>query len=263
MTAPTLYLAHVPGAQGDNNLVGQRGVAQIPDAERPALLVSFFYAKGFIENRERFAVREWVMDSGAHSAYRSGKTIDLSAYIDACRLLLDRDPTLVEVFGLDVIGDWKAGRANIEAMWKAGIPAVPTYHFGEPWEVLRDYIADFPWKIAIGGAAGVKGPIKLKQAGQIFARAWPMRIHGFAFGTRKAAMALPWHSTDATNWEVGPCQFGSWKSLPGVNQRGSAQNLRAEIEYYMNAEREACSRWRREMEMLERERPAWPIRRMP
>jgi len=39
--------------------------------------------------------------------------------------------------------------------------------------------------------------------------------------------------------------------------------MRAELDWYQRLEDECASRWSREMALLERERPAWPIRRMP
>ncbi len=71
-------------------------------------------------------------------------------------------------------------------------------------------------------------------------------------------MALPWHSVDATNWELGPCKFGNWKSFGNMSVRGSKQNLRAEVEWYLELERLAQHRWRITMEKLERELPPWP-----
>jgi hypothetical protein len=60
-------------------------------------------------------------------------------------------------------------------------------------------------------------------------------------------MALPWHSTDASNWEIAPCVYGTWRSYghAQLRWRGSAQNLRSEVEFYLRIEREARERWRK------------------
>ena len=63
-------------------------------------------------------------------------------------------------------------------------------------------------------------------------------------------MALPWDSVDATNWESGPCMFGRWNSFGALSVRGSKQNLRAEIEYYLRVEQKARRRWRKTMRQL-------------
>ncbi len=248
---PVVRLAHSTGAQGDNVLTTD-GPYPMPDHSLPALLVSFWYLKQFMENRHRYAFRDWVMDSGAFSAHNSGAVIDLQEYIDCCKRLMAEDPTLVEIYSLDVIGDWKASLKNTEEMWRQGVPAIPCYHAGEPWDALMGMARDYP-KIALGGVALAKSGKKLPWAGQCFARVWPKKIHGFAFGSEKAIMSYPWHSTDSTNWEIGVCKYGQWRAFGGqrISVRGSNQNLRVEVEWYLDLERRARQRWKKEMAKLE------------
>lgn len=249
-----IRLAHVPGAQGDNVLKGRNGVERIEEENAPSLLVSFYYLAKFEEEKANYSFRDWVMDSGAFSAHNSGKEIDLQEYIDTCLRLMESDPKLVEIFALDVIGDHEASLKNCEEMWRQGVPAIPCYHVGEPEEALLHMAEAYP-KIALGGAVGFRG--KSLWAQQCFARVWPKRIHGFGFGGEKDILSMPWHTVDATNWELGPCAFGNWRSFGGsLSVRGSTQNLRAEIEWYLKLERKAKQRWRREMEKLEDEGPS-------
>jgi hypothetical protein len=249
--APEVRLAHVPGAQGDNVLLGQRGVEQLPEESLPALLVSFFYLPGFLKVKDEWAYRDWAMDSGAFSAKNSGKEIDLDAYITKCKELRESDPKLTEIFALDVIGDWRASEENTKKMWAAGIEAIPCFHIGEPWDVLKGLAKDYP-KIALGGVALVRGKRKVDWLTECFSRVWPKKIHGFGCSGRELIMSLPFHSVDATNWELAPCKFGNWHSFGELSVRGSTQNLRAEVEYFLNLERDARSRWQNEMALLER-----------
>lgn len=247
--APSIRLAHVPGAQGDNNLLGQRGVEALPEGTRPALLVSYVYLPPFLENKHRYCYRDWALDSGAFSAHNSGMEIKLQDYIDCCKTLVGEDRTLTEVFALDVIGSWKDSIKNAEEMWKQGVEAIPTFHYGEPWDVLKGIAKDYP-KIAVGGCVGKRD--KDKFASQCFARVWPKKIHGFGFGSEKSIMLLPFHSVDATNWEIGPCKYGRWNAFGGhCSVRGSEQNLRAEVEWYLDLEKRARERWKKEMARLE------------
>lgn len=282
--SPTVRLAHQPGSECDNVLIGQRGVKQLSEDDdglagpqqqlppptaplaagvgpplafakglasrekMPALLVSYVYLKGFIENRHRYAFRDWVLDSGAFSAHMSGTVIDLQAYIDKAKELRDADPQLTEIFSLDVIGDWRESLKNAEEMWRQGVEAIPTYHIGEPEDVLKGLARDYP-KIALGGVAVLKPKVKNKFAEQCFARVWPKKIHGFGYGDRKAIMAYPWHSVDATNWEMGPCAFARWNTFGNMSVRGSSQNLRAEVEFYLELEYQARLKWK----------PAWDV----
>ncbi len=246
---PTVHLAHVPGAQGDNVLLGQRGVSALPKECHPALLISYYYLEMFEKNKDKYCYRDWVMDSGAYSAFNSGVSIDLQDYIECCKRLQASDPTLTEVYALDVIGDWEASLKNTEEMWKQGVQAIPCYHYGEPWEVLIHLAKYYP-KVAIGGCVGKRD--KDKFASQCFARVWPKKLHGFGFGSETSIMMLPWHSVDATNWELAPCKYGTWRAFDGtrVSVRGNSQNLRAEVEWYLDLEQRARVKWKKQMEQL-------------
>jgi len=262
IAAPSIKLAHVYGAQGDNNLIGRNGVKQLEGESKPALLISYFYLKGFLENQSKYAYRDWVMDSGAFSAANSGKEIVLQDYIDCCKRLMSEDPTLTEIYALDVIGDPDASLANCEEMWRQGVQAIPTFHYGSDWDALMHIAAKYP-KIAIGGCVGKRD--KEVFAAQCFARVWPKKMHGFNFASEKAVMGHPWHSVDSTDWETKPCKFGHWRSFGSdggtkyVNWRGSSQNLRAEVEWYLELERRARIRWKKEMALLEEISPSVPL----
>ena len=197
-----------------------------------------------------------MLDSGAFSAYYSGAEIDLNEFIDTSANLLETDPTLTEVFSLDVIGDPEASIRNTEIMWKAGVEAIPTYHYGSPEDVLFHIAKNYP-KIALGGVAGsVPQGERERWAEQCFARVWPKKIHGFGYGGVRALFRMPWHSVDATNWITGPCAYGRWKNYKGQNSkkcsvRGSYQNLLGEVEWYLDLERQARRRWASQMAELE------------
>lgn len=220
-------------------------------AANPALLVSNFYLKHFLKEQTEYHYRDWTLDSGAFSAFKSGKSISLTAYIETCKELIANDPTLVEVYSLDVIGDHVATLNNTEKMWAEGVQAIPCFHVHEPYEYLTHLASHYP-KIALGGVALNKGKAKLDWATDCFARVWPKKIHGFAFGGAKAIMSLPWHSVDASNWQAGPTMFGRWSAFGGANLgiRGSGYSVAVEIDKILKLEREARTRWRKEFAKL-------------
>lgn len=220
-------------------------------SNQPALLVAFPYLKYFTRQRHKYHFRDWVLDSGAFTAHSSGKPIVLADYINCCREMAS-DPKLTEIYSLDVIGDWRGSAKNTAYMWKAGIEAIPTYHIGEPWDVLLGLARDYP-KIALGGVAMKRGNDKLDWARRCLSAVWPKKVHGFGFGLEEHLLAAPFHSADATNWEIGPCRYGCWAAFNGaqIPLRGGRQNLRAQVEYYLAVEAKARSRWRKEMAELE------------
>lgn len=241
--APTVYLGYAPNGRCRGVLHEDSPRAVAPE-QAPAVLVGYPFLGGFLRDKPGLRIRSWALDSGAFSAYNSGVTIDLDGYIARCQELLATDPLLAEVFALDVIGDWRASLRNAEAMWRAGVPAVPTFHIGEPEDVLLGLARDYP-KIGIGGVARLRGAQKRRFAEQCFARVWPKRVHGFGVGTREMLLAVPWDSVDATTWETGPGAFGRWRSFGGrrLGVRGGDQDLRREVEWFLNLERLARHRW--------------------
>jgi hypothetical protein len=131
-------------------------------------------------------------------------------------------------------------------MWRQGVKAIPCFHAGEPEHVLMEMARQYP-KIALGGMVGLGMKGKIKFMEQCFARVWPKPIHGFGQGSERVIMRLPFHSVDATNWELGPTKFGRWQSFGRMSVRGNKQNLRTEVEFYLELERKANEKWAREM----------------
>jgi hypothetical protein len=237
--------------------VDQGVIDSLSGPEPVALLVSYAYIHNFKPSqRAKYVYRDWVLDSGAFTAHNAGRQIDLRQYIEDVRELRRTDPTLSEVFALDVIGNWRASLKNCEAMMAAGLDVIPAFHPGEPWDALKVMARDYD-KIAIGGVVGWPARRKQEWVGQVFARAWPARIHGFGMSSENVLMQYPLHSCDATNWCIQPWAFGSWKSFGNTNLRGmhGHVNVRAEVDYYLRLERKVRGRWRKQLEELEILRP--------
>lgn len=256
VAAPSVRLAHVDGAQGDGVLAGKdgKGPKMLVTRHAPALLVSYVYVEPFLKNRANYCYRDWVLDSGAFSAHNSGMVIELNQYIDFCLKLMSEDPTLTEIFALDVVGDHEASIKNTEEMWRQGVPAIPCYHAGEPEDALMHIAKMYP-KIALGGVALERADKKLRWAEQCFARVWPKKIHGFAYCTEAAILGLPFHSVDATSWEIGPCAFGNWEKFGNMSVRGSSQDLRSQVIHYLELEEKAQVKWANQMALLDQLAP--------
>lgn len=217
--------------------------------ETPSVLVSYLVVDKFRQRHDATCHRDWALDSGAFAVANSGQTVDLEQYIRDCHALMAADDPPQDIFGLDVIGNWRESLANYERMWAAGVPMIPTYHVGEPEHVLLTLARTYP-KIALGGA--VLYPKKIPWAQQCFARVWPKRIHGLGFGGWPSLRALPWHSVDATNWRLTPHAFGKWRSFDNrrIHLRDASVSLRMEVEHWLRDEQRARILWAREMKEL-------------
>ena len=235
--------------------------------ERPAILASAAYLKGFERVRHRIGFRDWAMDSGAYTFFNSGRQQNLDTYIATCLRLKD-DPALVEIYALDDMGgEWRQTLRNTQLMWAQGIQAIPTFHVGEPWDVLRGYAADFP-KVALGGMSnreaglssskrtGMHWQQKVRWCTEAFSHIWPKKVHGFGCGAKKLLLKVPFHSVDASSWVIGPA-MGRWTFLTDrtsknayLGIRDAKMTRRAEVEWSLRMEREIQSRWQRELESL-------------
>lgn len=236
-------------------MTGREGWRQ---QDLPSLLVSYYYRKRF-PSLDPKNVREWVLDSGAFSAMTLGKPINLDEYIEYCKQPFEIPPT--EIFGLDVIGDWEAGIRNCEKMWREGVRAIPTYHIGEPKEVLVHLARSYP-KIAISvSGTRILGRDLMAWTEQVFSIAWPAKIHGFALVRPALLEAFPFHSVDSTSWSLRAQAFGSWiskrhrgtKPTPGVNfaVNGTTKCFRDEVDHYLRMERRLRVKWAKELAELD------------
>lgn len=158
-----------------------RSYATSKDVRKPA------YCKGIF------------LDSGAYSAFNSGKYIDLYEYMDFIR---DNEQNYEIYAGLDVIGDAKATLENQKIMDSEGLEAVPTFHITEPMKYLEHYAKNYPY-IALGVMAGKIGTSTLRpwldECWGIIKKTNPgIKVHGFGITDFGYMARYPWHSVDAT-----------------------------------------------------------------
>lgn len=153
------------------------------------------------------------LDSGAFSAWTQKQDINIDEYID----FIKRNKDLIDVYAnLDVIGlggkqpNLKTAEATLDnqiIMEQAGLNPLPCFHFGEPWEFLDHYVANYDY-LALG-VAGNSGKKLIPWLNKCFAehicdsQGMPkIRIHGFAVTSVYVMMKYPWYSVDSTSWVI-------------------------------------------------------------
>jgi hypothetical protein len=244
--SPVVRLAHAHQCQGTGTLTNPDRIQEA----RPALLVSYVYAAAFIKNQSRYFYRDWMMDSGAYSAYNSGKTINIDHYVAYCHERLAADKTLTEIIALDVIGSGEGSLKNALYMKSKGLEVIPVFHYGEDLGILREYNATFK-KVGLSCRFGEPEKASYRFYDRCFATGWPKKYHSFGWTAEPMLMRYPFHSCDSSSWEQSPCAFGSWKAFGKMSIRGGSQNLRAEVEWYLKLERQLQNFWAKEMAILE------------
>ena len=228
------------------------GKFAVPPGEAPSLLVSYAYLKEFMRFRRSLIYTEWVLDSGAFTANSQGKEIKLDDYIDACKALMETAPEPVEIFALDVIGDHEATIRNTEKMWEAGIKAIPCYHVNEPEWVLEKIAKEYP-KIALGGMAVLRGRRRRDWVKECFDKIWPKKVHGFGVADKEGCLIVPWDTTDASSWIMGPQAYGRWRKFGYLGIR-DVVGLRSELTEVRRLEEMSRTIWKDELDELENEK---------
>ena len=227
----------------------------------PALLCSYVYLEAFLNFKTRYYYRNWMMDSGAYSAWNSGSKINIDSYIRTCQLLLKRDSTLVEIIALDVINDGKVSKEvtakqslkNALYMKEEGLEVIPVFHFGEDYGILREYCSAFD-KVGLSCRFGELVDDSLKFYDQCFSREWPKKFHSFGWMEDNVALNYPFHSLDSVSWRLQPSAFGYWRKFGAIHSRGQ-QDLRSQVKYYLDLEQKVQVKWKKQMKELKSEGP--------
>lgn len=142
------------------------------------------------------------LDSGAFTAWKQGKPINLAAYIEYVRT---HGTKYTSIAALDDIESWKSSRANWLNMCEA-LPLlrdriVPVFHEGEPIELLDEYMAQAPI-VGVGRTEGRRSKDKtILFYDAVFNHAPTHAFHAFGNGDPVTLEPYPFHSFDCTTWE--------------------------------------------------------------
>jgi hypothetical protein len=154
------------------------------DADSVALLV---------EHRD--ACR-FLLDSGAFTAWKAGKTINVDDY---CRFLDACPAKPWRYFTLDVVGDPHGTMKNYKTMLDRGFKPVPIFTRGEDLSVLEDYYKTSD-VVGVGGLVGTyknKGFLRA-----LMARVGKRKIHWLGFTNMDFVKYYKPYMCDSSNWNA-------------------------------------------------------------
>ena len=146
--------------------------------------------------------KEVYLDSGAFTAWKQGGGVDVEAYIDHA---LANDYVAVAA-DLSVTARPEDTLRHAERMGALGLPAVPAFHQGEPWDVL-DYIAANYSYIGVGCTeSSAQSSSVDRWLRSVFERVCKdgrptVRVHGYRLVSY--AGKYPFYSVDSTSWSNG------------------------------------------------------------
>lgn len=150
-----------------------------------------------------------ILDSGAYSAWKLGKPVDIDAY---CDFLLANLDWIGHYVCLDVINPGnpeEAARASFENllhMRKRGLDPMPVYHVGEDVSWLHRMLDLGCRHIGLSASSLVTR----NKVDDWYAMAWShlvtadgqpvVRAHAFGEGRYQSLRKFPWYSADSTSW---------------------------------------------------------------
>jgi len=171
----------------------------------PSILLSYVEKNKILRFFEK-TKEKIFLDSGAFTAFNSGKEINIDEYADFIkkhRARLDVAATL------DSIGDYQKTAENTSSLEKKGCEVLPVFHFGSPLSELERLVRKYDY-IALGGLVPLA--LRVKRL-----RGWldlcfskiggKVRVHGFGINAFWAWRRYPFYSVDATSW----VQWGAFK----------------------------------------------------
>ena len=160
------------------------------------ILVSYPYFDQGISDlvQERHDDIELLIDSGAFTAFKQNKPIELKEYTAFIHSLPFKP---FGYFMLDVIGDPGATRKNYQAMLKDGLKPIPVFTRGENPRQLESYY-ERSKIVAIGGLAGTIGNKAFVRG--IMPKVKKRKVHWLGFMNQDFIAKYKPYSCDTANW---------------------------------------------------------------
>lgn len=207
-------------------------VAVIKELQPPRILVSYaaFKNKSIKEFKELLGYNpKIVLDSGAYTAWTTGKNIALMDYIEYVK----RNEEEIEYhIALDVIDDNlgdEFSKRYYEMMVLSGLDPIPVYHRGDDISYL-DYYADCePPFIALGGTAKEKNKTSVKDWVNELTHLYPnQKFHLLGSSSKQIINHTELRSYDSSTW-IMMALNGFPKEIPGK----SIEAKRERMKYHM------------------------------
>jgi hypothetical protein len=143
----------------------------------------------------------FLLDSGAFTAWKAGKSIKVDDY---CRFIESLPFKPWRYFTLDVIGDPAGSLKNYEVMLKRGFKPVPIFTRGEDVSVLEDYYKTSD-VVGIGGLVGTRGNKGFVNG--IMQKVGTRKVHWLGFTRVDYMKFYKPYMCDSSSWASGQ-QYG-------------------------------------------------------
>lgn len=159
-----------------------------------------------------------LLDSGAYSAWKKGKEIDIYKYIEYIK-----KNNISMYFNLDVVGDIEKTNENQKIMEKHGLSPIPVFHYGSDFKQLK-YLVDSGYTyIGLGGTVGKSTDKKIEFFDKCFELYPHINFHGLGVTSKKLIDMYNWFSVDSTTW-LTPFKYRKEITKDGVQIKSEEKN---------------------------------------
>lgn len=162
------------------------------------ILVAYPYMKPDVVNylKEHQKDIRTLVDSGAFTAFKSGKPIQLNDYISFIKGLPFKP---FNSFMLDVIGDPEKTKENYQLMLKAKLKPIPIFTRGEDISTLHEYYKTSDI-VGIGGLVGTKDNKSFVKA--IMKEVGDRKVHWLGFNAKDFLAYYRPYMCDSSSWSA-------------------------------------------------------------
>ena len=194
-----------------------------------------------IEHKDKFNL---LIDSGAFTAWNTGKIITLDGY---CKMLDSLPIEPERYFALDVIGDAKATEDNYDEMLKRGYKPSPVFTRSQNLSEVDKYFetADM---IGCGGLVNKEGPKPQGFIDKVMKQAKGRKVHLLGYTQPKFIKYFRPYSCDSSSWiramrygiadvYMGQGNYVNWsrrqaKEKPSPKILAALKNLGFELDHF-------------------------------
>lgn len=196
----------------------------VKELRPPNLMLSYHYFKNvdlgdfikFIGYKPNI-----YLDSGAFSAYTSGKPIDFKKYV---AYIKHNEKYVKRYFCLDALGDNQKSYERWEEMRGMGLKPIPVFHYMGDETILQKYIDAGEPLIALGGTVPIKSKKDVAEWVRMISWQYPANYHLLGSQHKTILDHCDIQSADASTWAMAAI-FGRPEHIGGRDT--AARILRA------------------------------------
>ena len=166
----------------------------------------------------------YLIDSGAYTAWKSGKVIELQDYID-----WNKSTGWENYIMLDVLEDEEASKRNYEEMVKQGLrPMYVMSKFDTDFDYMETTLKVNPY-VCMGGLYSSSKEWVMKKTTEAHNRG--AKIHALGYVRTPEMYQCPVYSVDSSSWIQAPAAYGlmCWFEGRKISNRGTRDMMRGKF----------------------------------